>query len=96
MRLGKSGRWVGTRTGAGVTHTSVKLIGRSPWLYGHRRQNTSVSTDPWAAAKKALVAVTPSPVWPTAACSEFHVDCRKDREVFTFPYATADAHGALG
>ena len=43
--------------------------------------------------KKALhyisVAVTP-------ACPEFQVGCRLGRELFTFPYAAADAHGAMG
>ena len=35
MKLGKSGRCVGTRTGAGVTATlAQRFFGRSPWIHG--------------------------------------------------------------
>ena len=34
VKLGTSGRWVGTRTGAGVTSTLLlSFFGRSPWLH---------------------------------------------------------------
>ena len=38
MKFGTSGRWVGTRTGAGVTATLVEesFFGHSPWIHGHQ------------------------------------------------------------
>jgi hypothetical protein len=57
--------------------------------------------DPWAAIKKASQecggdnSSCPGP-YSTAACPEFHIGYRLGRELFTLPYATPDAHGAMG
>ena len=59
MKLGTSGRWVGTQTGAAVTATtSIKLSWSqpmAPWISATAYECAAAqSMDPWVATKKAL------------------------------------------
>jgi hypothetical protein len=73
-------------------HTSLKLYcsrSMAPWISAAAYECAAAqSMDPWASIKKASqecaddTSSCPGP-YPTAACPEFHIGYRLDREVFT-------------
>ena len=85
-------------------HTSLQLFWSrymAPWTLAASYECAAAqSMDPWVAIKKASQecggenSSCPGS-YPTAACPQFHFVCRLSRELFTLPYAAADAHGAM-
>ena len=75
-KLGTSGRWVGTRTGTGVTSILVKsFFGRSPLSHGLRPKKLHH-------ARSVGITIAPVRVLPNGRSSR--VGCRQDRELFTW------------
>ena len=59
VKLGASGFWLGTRTGAGGTATLTKsFFGCNPWLHG--QQSLSVNTARYEKRKTATIMEEPS------------------------------------